>query len=41
MKVEKQKFDAVLNKLLKTKPEPRGKVKTLGRRTAKPIISTK
>jgi hypothetical protein len=28
MKVEKQKFDALLGKLLKAKPEPRKKIKT-------------
>ena len=28
MKVEKEKFDAVLTKLIKAKPEPRKKIKT-------------
>jgi hypothetical protein len=28
MKVEKEKFDALLGKLLKAKPEPRKKIKT-------------
>jgi hypothetical protein len=40
MKVEKQKFDDVLAKLLKAKPEPRKKIKTTGRRGSKaPILS--
>src|ERR1700688_5122454 len=40
MKVEKGKFDALLGKLLKTKPEPRKKIKTRGRRGSKaPILS--
>jgi hypothetical protein len=38
MKVEKQKFDALLSKLIKAKPEPRKKIKTTGKRTAKPIL---
>ncbi len=39
MKVEKEKFDALLGKLLKAKPEPRKKIKTQGRHgTKKPII---
>jgi hypothetical protein len=39
MKVEKEKFDSLLGKLLKAKPEPRKKIKTQGRHgTKKPII---
>jgi hypothetical protein len=38
MKVEKEKFDALLSKLIKAKPEPRKKIKTKGKRTAKPIL---
>jgi hypothetical protein len=38
MKVEKKKFDDLLGKLLAAKPEPRKKIKTLGRRTVKPIL---
>jgi hypothetical protein len=38
MKVEKDKFDSLLGKLLKAKPEPRKKIKTKGKRTAKPIL---
>jgi hypothetical protein len=41
MKVEKKKFDAILGKLLRTKPEPRKKIETLGRRTSKPLIQAK
>jgi hypothetical protein len=41
MKVEKEKFDAALAKLLAAKPEPRKQIKTHGRRTSKPIISAK
>jgi hypothetical protein len=37
MKVEKQKFDNLLGKLLKAKPEPRKKIKT-GKRSPKPIL---
>jgi hypothetical protein len=40
MKANKEKFDALLGKLLKTKPEPRKKIKTTGRRGSKaPILS--
>ncbi len=39
MKVEKEKFDALLGKLLKAKPEPRKKIKTQGKRGPKPIMS--
>jgi hypothetical protein len=38
MRVEKQKFDSLLGKLLKAKPEPRKKIKTQGRRTSRPIL---
>jgi hypothetical protein len=41
MKVEKEKFDAALSKLLKAKPEPRKKIKTTGRRGSKAPIITK
>ena len=40
MKVEKEKFDSLLGKLLKAKPEPRKKIKTQGKRgPKKPILS--
>jgi len=40
MKVEKEKFDSLLGKLLKAKPEPRKKIKTKGRRGPKtPILA--
>jgi hypothetical protein len=40
MKVEKEKFDALLSKLIKAKPEPRGKIKTTGKHgSKKPILS--
>jgi hypothetical protein len=39
MKVEKEKFDALLGKLLKAKPEPRKKIKTTGKRGSKPILT--
>jgi hypothetical protein len=39
-KVNKEKFDGLLQKLLKSKPEPREKIKTTGRRGSKaPILS--
>lgn len=39
MKVEKEKFDAVLGKLIKAKPVPRTSVKATGRRgPKKPIL---
>jgi hypothetical protein len=39
MKVEKEKFDALLGKLLKAKPEPRKKIRTKGKYGSKgPII---
>jgi len=39
MEVDKGKFDAVLSKLIKAKPEPRKKIKTQGRRgPKKPIL---
>lgn len=39
MKVEKQKFDALLSKVLRTKPAPRDKIKTHGKHGAKtPIL---
>jgi hypothetical protein len=38
MKVQKEKFDNLLGRLLKAKPEPRKKIKTSGKRTAKPIL---
>jgi hypothetical protein len=41
MKVEKEKFDLLLGKLLKAKPEPRKKIKTQGRRGPKTPILTK
>jgi hypothetical protein len=40
MKVEKQKFDNLLGKLLKAKPEPRKEIKTSGKSGSKsPILS--
>jgi len=40
MKVDKNKFDALLGKLLKAKPEPRKKIKTEGRKGSKsPILA--
>jgi len=40
MKVEKKKFDNVLDKLLRAKPEPRKQIKTQGKRGPKtPILS--
>jgi hypothetical protein len=38
MKVEKEKFDNLLSKLIKAKPEPRKNIKTSGKRTRKPIL---
>jgi len=40
MKVDKGKFDVLLGKLLRAKPEPRKKIKTKGKRGPKtPILS--
>jgi len=40
MKVEKEKFDSLLGKLLESKPEPRKKIKTQGRKGSKtPILA--
>ena len=40
MKVEKQKFDEALARLLKAKPKPREKIKTTGQHGPKtPILS--
>jgi hypothetical protein len=40
MKVEKDKFDAALAKLLKAKPTPKKDIKTKGKRgSKKPIIT--
>jgi len=39
MKVEKQKFDALLNKLIKSKPVPRNSIKATSKRSPKPILS--
>jgi hypothetical protein len=41
MRVEKKKFDDLLGKLLKAKPEPRKKIKTQGKRTSRPILPAK
>jgi len=38
MKVEKEKFDAILVKLIKAKPAPRKSIKTQGRRGEKKAI---
>jgi hypothetical protein len=41
MKVGKEKFDSLLGKLLKAKPEPRKKIKTSGKHGSKrPILSS-
>lgn len=34
MKVEKEKFDSLLGKLLKAKPKPRKDIKTSGKRSS-------
>ena len=40
MKVQKTKFDGLLEKLLRAKPEPRKKIKTKGRNGSKsPILA--
>jgi hypothetical protein len=40
MKANKEKFDALLGRLLKAKPEPRKKIKTQGRKGSKtPILA--
>jgi hypothetical protein len=38
VKIEKQKFDDLLGRLLKAKPLPERKVKTPKKRSPKPII---
>jgi len=38
MKVEKEKFDSLLGKLLKTRPTPRKNIKTQGKRGTKAIL---
>lgn len=38
MKVEKQKFDDLLGRLIKAKPLPEKKVKAAKKRSPKPII---
>jgi len=38
MKVEKEKFDNALAKLLQAKPQPRKKIKTPGKRGSKKAI---
>jgi hypothetical protein len=35
LKAEKEKFDAVLQRLLSAKPKPRSKIKTNGKRGSK------
>jgi hypothetical protein len=41
MKVEKEKFDSLLGKLLKAEPKPRKKIKTSGKRgSKKPLLSS-
>jgi hypothetical protein len=41
MKVEKEKFDSLLAKLIAAKPEPRKKIKTKGKHSPKtPILSS-
>lgn len=39
MKVEKQKFDTLLSKVLRTKPVPRKKIKVKKHHTPTPILS--
>jgi hypothetical protein len=40
MKVQKNKFDALLSKVLKTKPQPREKIRARGKRGSKtPILA--
>jgi len=40
MKVQKDKFDKLLGKLISSKPEPRKKIKTQGRKGPKtPILA--
>lgn len=42
MKVEKEKFDALLHKMVSAKPEPRHKIKTKGKHAPKtPILPPK
>jgi hypothetical protein len=42
MKVEKDRFDTLLGKMIATRPEPRKKIKTKGRKGSKsPILSLK
>jgi hypothetical protein len=41
MKVEKKKFDDLLGKLLKARPEPRKNIKTSGKRGPKAPLITK
>jgi len=41
MKVEKQKFDALLSKVLRSKPTPRHKIKSNGKRGPKTPIFAK
>jgi hypothetical protein len=41
MKVEKEKFDSLLGKLLKAKPEPRKKIKAAKQKPAKIIQATR
>jgi hypothetical protein len=41
MKVGKEKFDSLLAKLLKAKPEPRKKIKTQGKHGPKPILQSR
>ncbi len=38
MKVDKQKFDDLLGKLIKSKPMPEKKIRTPKKRSPKPII---
>ena len=38
MKIEKQKFDELLGRLIKAKPMPEKKVRTPKKRSPKPII---
>ena len=39
MKVDKEKFDSLLSKLLKSKPLPKKKIKAPRKRSPKPIFS--
>lgn len=39
VRVEKEKFDAVISQLLKTKPIPTGQIKSYRKRSPKPLFT--